>query len=285
MQRYVCLVCGKNFQSKRRPDRLVQIIWNKYYDQRRTLKDLSGEYGKSIKWVRQQINKAKTTTKEVDPKGLVIVADATFFGRAYGFIVFRSPELKRNLYSSCISYESIMEYQKGMIAIDRQGFSVKAAVLDGRPGVRNLFVNVPVQMCHFHQKRIIQRYLTNNPKLPAGIELKLIADTLGNTDEKEFTGKLTNWHNKWNEFLKERTQDPINLKKWHYTHRRLRSAHRSLNINLPYLFTYKKYPKLNIPNTTNSLDGSFAHLKEKVTIHRGLRLDIKKKMIEQLLIN
>lgn len=232
-----------------------------------------------------QINKAKTTTKKIDPGGLVIVVDATFFSRAYGFIVFRSPELKRNLYSACIGYESIMEYHKGIMAIQKQGFSIKAVVLDGRPGVRNLFSDVPVQMCHFHQKQIIQRYLTCNPKLEAGIELKKIADTLTNTNKKEFIKKLTNWHNKWNDFLKERTVDIFNRRRWHYTHRRLRSAYRSLNINLPYLFTYQKYPALNIPNTTNSLDGSFAHLKEKVTIHRGLRIQIKKKMIKQILVN
>lgn len=105
---------------------------------------MSYEHGKSIKWIRQQINKAKTTIQRINPQGLVIVADATFFGRAYGFIVFRSPELKRNLYSACIAWESIMEYRKGIEVIQRQGFSIKAVVLDGKPGVRNLFANVPV---------------------------------------------------------------------------------------------------------------------------------------------
>lgn len=284
MQRYVCLDCRKSFQSKKRPDKLIQIIWNKY-NKRRTLKDLAEEYGRSIKWIRWQINKAKTTARKINPEGLVIVADVTFFGRAYGFIVFRSPKLKKNLYFKLIPYETIMEYYLGKTAIEKQGFTISAVVLDGRPGVRNLFSDVPVQMCHFHQQQIIKRYLTNNPILPAGIELKEIANTLNNTNEKEFTNKLTKWHTKWNEFLKERTRNFINPKRWYYTHRRLRSAYRSLNINLPYLFTYKKYPQLNIPNTTNSLEGSFSHLKEKVTMHRGMRFNIKKKFIEQILGN
>jgi hypothetical protein len=29
---------------------------------------------------------------------------------------------------------------------------------------------------------------------------------------------------------------------------------------------------MDIPNTTNTLDGSFSHLKEKITIHRGFPL-------------
>jgi len=263
---------------------LIQIIWEKY-NKRRTLKDLAQEYGRSIKWVRWQINKARTTSKKINPEGLVIVADVTFFKRAYGFIVFRAPKLKKNLYFKLVHYETILEYQLGKEAIEKQGFSISDIVLDGRPGVRNLFTDVPVQMCHFHQKQIIQRYLTNNPKLEAGIELKQITNSLILTNEDEFTRKLTNWHIKWNEFLKERAQDIFQPRKWHYKHRRLRSAYRSLNTNLPYLFTYQKYPQLNIPNTTNSLDGSFSHLKEKVKIHRGLRETIKKKIIEQILGN
>lgn len=285
MQRYFCKDCKSCFQSTRRPEKLEQIIFNEFIYKRKTLRNLADEHSKSINWVRTRIDKAETIKKKINPSGLVIIADVTFFGRAYGFIVFRSPKLKKNLYFKLIPYETITEYYLGKIAIEKQGFSITAIVLDGRPGVRNLFSDVPVQMCHFHQKRIIQRYLTCNPKLEAGVELKEVTDTLTNTNEKNFTNKLTKWNTKWNDFLKERTYNIFNPKRWCYTHRRLRSAYRSLNINLPYLFTYKKYPELSIPNTTNSLDGSFSHLKEKVGIHRGLREPIKKKVIEQILSN
>jgi hypothetical protein len=51
------------------------------------------------------------------------------------------------------------------MALEKKGYTLKAIVLDGRPGVRQLFSDIPVQMCHFHQKQIITRYLTNNPKI------------------------------------------------------------------------------------------------------------------------
>jgi hypothetical protein len=85
--------------------------------------------------------------------------------------------------------------------------------LDGRPGVRQLFSDVPIQMCHFHQKQIITRYLTNNPKLEAGIELKKITATLCKTNERDFTSALDSWQQKWFSFLKERTADPL-ASKW-----------------------------------------------------------------------
>ena len=45
------------------------------------------------------------------------------------------------------------------------------------------------------------------------------------------------------------------------------------------MFTHQKYSELNIPNTTNSLDGCFAYLKELVRVPRGVNQDLKKKII------
>ena len=84
---------------------------------------------------------------------------------------------------------------------------------------------------------------------------------------------------KYSSFLKERNENN------RFSHSRLRSAFRSLKTNLPYLFTCKKYPDLNIPNTTNTCEGSFAHWKSKVKIHRGLSRKRKEKMIEKLIEN
>jgi hypothetical protein len=139
-------------------------------------------------------------------------------------------------------------------------------------------------MCHFHQKQIITRYLTNNPKLEAGIALKKIIATLCKTNEKDFTNALYNWHQQWSTFLKERTVDAL-TGKWFYTHKRLRSAYRSLKMNLPYLFTYQKHPDLNpdVIGTTNSLDGCFAYLKDLVRVHRGASKTLKRKIIHEIL--
>jgi hypothetical protein len=199
-----------------------------------------------------------------------------------GFIVFRIPELKRNVYFSPITYESIFEYYKGKMTLEKQGIIIKAIVLDGRPGVRKVFSDIPIQMCHFHQKQIIRRYLTSNPILQPSIELKAIADTLTSTTKDQFTKDIFDWYDRWESFLKERTTDPI-TGRWHYTHKRTRSAFRSLKNNLPYLFTYKEYPELNIPNTTNSLDGSFSYLKQKVNIHRGITNELKERIIKYIL--
>ena len=113
---------------------------------------MARENNRSINWVRSKLEKAKSCKKEVGSNGYVFVADCTFFGRAYGFIIFRAVELKKNIYVNSLMFETIVEYQKGRTKVKKLGFTIKAIVLDGRPGVRNLFNDVPVQMCHFHQK-------------------------------------------------------------------------------------------------------------------------------------
>lgn len=90
------------------------------------------------------------------------------------------------------------------------------------------------------------------------------------------------WHNKWDKFLKEKTfRQPT--KKWNYTHKRLRSAYRSLKTNLPFLWTWYDNPELKIPNTTNSLEGIFPNLKTKLRVHAGLKIHRKIKFINEYL--
>ena len=113
----------------------------------------------------------------------------------------------------------------------------------------------------------------------------MLALTLTKTDEATFTKALHAWHEIWGDFIEEKTINTFvtGKTKWYYTHKNVRSAYRSLKTNLPYLFTYQKYPDLKIPNTTNSLDGSFSNLKKKLAIHHGLKRERRFKVISEIL--
>ncbi len=75
----------------------------------------------------------------------------------------------------------------------------------------------------------------------------------------------------------------MRLQKKIYTHKKLRSAYRSLKSNLPRLFTWYDYYELKIPNTTNAIDGHLSDLKNKLRNHKGLSLVRKKKFIDEFL--
>ena len=277
------MACTKQFQNHSRRKRIENTIWHEYVYQRQTIQQLSAKHRRGKDWIRDRIRNIPTREHNHTPQPVVAIADVTFFGRSSGICVIRSPHLKKNLYVQEVTHETVDVYRQGRIALEQMGYTLQAIVLDGRPGVRQLFADIPVQMCHFHQKQIITRYLTRNPKLVAGIELKGLTATLCETNEDEFTSALDTWYAHWSLFLKERTTEPL-TGKWHYTHKRLRSAYRSLRLNLPFLFTYQKYPDLNIPNTTNSLDGCFAYLKELVRVHRGSTRNLKRKIIKDVLL-
>jgi hypothetical protein len=226
--------------------------------------------------------KIKVSNDSTNPQSIIIVADATFFDRTYGVIVFREPNLKKNLYWKEITVENLSAYWQGRTFLEKKGFVIQAAVTDGKRCARAVFSDLPTQMCHFHQILIITKYLTKRPKMEAGKKLRKITLLLTKSNEKEFTILLNNWFEKWEEFLKERTVNP-ETGKWFYTHKKLRSAYRSLKTNLPYLFIYQKYPELNIPNTTNSLDGYFSHFKSLLRMHKGLRRARRYKVICEIL--
>jgi hypothetical protein len=218
------------------------------------------------------------------PCKIVAVIDCVFFGRTVGYLVVRDPLSKRNVYWSQIRHETIYEYQCARDTLEAQGFAILAVVIDGKPGARTVFADLPVQMCHFHQKALIRKYLTRHPKLEAGIQLREIVNTLCCATEDSFTEAIEAWHLRWSDFLRERTVEQA-TRRWHYTHKRLHSAYHSIKRNLPYLFTHLRNPELSIPNTTNSLNGSFAHLKGLLQIHRGLKPELKHKIILHVLQN
>ena len=165
------------------------------------------------------------------------------------------------------------------------GFTIKSITIDGKKGLFKAFTGIPVQMCHFHQKAIITRYLTRKSKLSASIDLRRVAFYLNKTTQKRFTVLLRAWHNRHVEFVNEKTLNS-ETGRWRYTHPRLRSAYRSLQTNLPYLFTHQNHLQFRTPNTTNALDGGvFFPLKTLLRIHRGISRELKVKLMVDYLEN
>lgn len=208
--------------------------------------------------------------------------DTTYYKRTFGLMVWRDWYRRENVLREYVVYETVAAYKAGIAHLQEVGWVILGIVCDGRRGVLNGFSGIPTQMCHFHQTQIVQRYITQNPKLAASKELKEIVKWLSITDRESFTELLKRWREKWRLFLSEKTVDPITGGS-HYTHRRLRSAYRSLKANLPYLYTYLDYPNRNIPNTTNSLEGTFSNIDTKLRVHHGLKKHRKTKVIDSLL--
>jgi hypothetical protein len=72
-----------------------------------------------------------------------------------------------------IDSERVEYYKFLKEKLQKLGYTIQSVVLDGKRGLYKAFDDIPIQMCHFHQKQIIQRYITKNPRLEASIKLKM----------------------------------------------------------------------------------------------------------------
>ena len=217
----------------------------------------------------------------VTKRVVIVLMDTTYFGRGFGVMLFKDALSGLNLYKIYVKTETNQLYLQGIEHLKQRGFTIQAIVCDGRRGLFQLFPGLPMQMCNFHQVAIIRRYLTKKPKMQASKELWQLTLILARTDRESFEGGLTDWYTKWKDFLNERKVDEKGKKR--YIHKRLRSAHRSLKTNLPWLFTWYDDIPMGIPNTTNAIDGHFADLKTKLRNHNGLSIQRKIKFIDEFL--
>lgn len=257
-------------------------IWQEHVWQRQTVADLTERYQKSEKTIRQILDTARTREPvAVTPQAVVGIFDATKLGLDL-LLVARAPELGLNLGWAWIESETKDNYARLKLGIETRGFTLLAVVLDGRTGIPRVFVGIPIQICQFHQLQVVRRKLTLRPETSAGQTLLSLTFTLTKTTETIFTHELENWFARHEEFLKQRTYTE-GTKRWRYTHTRVRSAYLSLKRNLPFLFTYQKYPELNIPNTTNSLDGFWSRLKNLLAAHRGKSRERVRKIVQEIL--
>jgi len=195
-------------------------------------------------------------------------------------MLFKDSITGKVLFKQYVKTETNKLYHFGVQQISQRGIRIQSIICDGRKGLFQLFdPAIPVQMCNFHQVAIVRRYLTKNPKMQASKELWALTLLLVHTDKESFEGALNEWYSKWHVFLNEQRKDKKGKKR--YRHKKLRSAYRSVKTNLPWLFTWYDHLELNIPNTTNALDGHFADLKNKLRNHNGISTARKKKFIDE----
>jgi len=99
---------------------------------------------------------------------IMVIMDCVYFRRVCVYLVIRDWYLKKNIYFKRIPYETIDDYVLAIDFLEVRGFIIDGIVVDGRKGVfEALSDKYPVQMCQFHQKQIVRRYLTNKPKTEA----------------------------------------------------------------------------------------------------------------------
>lgn len=215
----------------------------------------------------------------------MLVCDATYFGKrtdhtSWGVIVFRDSLKKENLWWKYIEHETKRDYLEGKLFLEEKGYIIHGSTTDGFLGLSSVFEGIPFQVCQFHITARCRQLLTNNPRTEPGQVLLALAKTLSQTTPEVFGERLRMFVFKYQSFLNEKTT--YESGETDYTHRNVRGALHTLTSHFKYLFTYQSVP--HMPNTTNTLDGHFSHIKDIVRIHRGLSKSHKKKVLDTILL-
>lgn len=281
-QQYYCKDCKRKFLSKKRKKtHTIQKIIEEYIFHKQSYRELRERYGYSKQKLHNTLENYRIKEKKHKPRKVHLLVDAIWFGSkkdrlSFCIIVFRSQKDKENLYYSVEKSETKLAYLKGRIYLESLGYEILSVTGDGFSGIKQAFFDIPYQMCHVHMERIVRRQTTRNPQTEAGQVLLALVKTLHTTNKREFFERLRVFTVKYQDFLNEKTVNPETGKSF-FTHKRVRSAWKSLLYFADDLFSYEK--DLNIPKNTNALEGHFSHVRDIVSIHRGLSRRLKIKIL------
>ncbi|KWW26611.1 MAG: hypothetical protein F083_3218, partial [bacterium F083] len=270
---YKCQDCGHQFRAG------IVVgeadLWDAYQQKKQTIAELSERFGVSVATIKRRLHDIKREWVQPPLSGEGFVhLDVTYWGRSFGVLLALDNQTGKPLYMAFVKSKTVKDYEDAVSSIKERGFIIRGLIIDGKQSLFKTFSEYHIQMCQFHMKQIIRRYLTLHPKMHASRELKELADRLHKADEADFKRDYQDWNEKWKDTIGHKSLHKDG--KMHYTHQRLRAAMNSLNFYLPYLFTYQREECKGMPNTNNKIEGTFTDLKKNLNNHSGLTQDNRK---------
>ena len=247
-------------------------LWTLYQVKKQTIVEIAASSGKSPSTVKRRLRgiAIKWEQPHLDGMSGFVHLDVTYWGRNWGVLLALDDATSRPLYVAFVKHETVADYVQAVKTITRMGYTVKGIVIDGMRSLFDMFRDTyRIQMCQFHMRSIIDRYLTKKPKLKAAVALKELMGRLTVLDRDGFEKEFVKWIEDWDHTLNRRTVSKRTGKS-HYTHKRLRTAMNSVAFFLPYLFTYKEKGCEGMPNTNNKVEGVFTDLKKNLNNHSGM---------------
>ena len=275
-QLYICKDCGYQFRSCHEVS--PEDLWSSYQDGKQTVSELAVAHGVSPSTIKRRLREVEKEWVQPVLSGSGFVhMDTTYWGHNWGVLLALDEATGRPLYLAFIKHEKIQDYINAVRSIERRGYLIRGIVIDGMKSLFEELASYKIQMCQFHMKQIVRRYLTRHPKLLAARELNDLVGNLTKEKRDGFERRFQQWKAKWTGTLDKRSF--LKSGKTQFTHRRLRSAMRSVEFYLPYLFTYQMPECSGMPNTNNKIEGTFTDLKKNLNNHSGMSEENRKRFI------
>jgi hypothetical protein len=215
-----------------------------------------------------------------------IIVDGTYFSSDICLVVYRNSEIKcTQLYrlSDNERYEEIKEDLENIRALN---IHIQSITCDGHrailKAIRKVFKkDIIVQRCVVHIQRMSRIWLTKAPQSVAGQELLKITQQIHRITTHEqklyWLRALYDWDVTHQSFIHEKSVSSFTNRFW-YTHKMVRRVRYLLIHAFQNMFHY--LDDKNISKSTNALESFFGHLKDNLSIHRGLTIHHRKNFIK-----
>lgn len=290
-QRYLCKSCGQLYTWRNEGKHYDQLF--PWFEQWVFGKQTLDQVARRSKYCKRQLQRIFLHYLESPPVFTIpqkervhIIIDGTYFSNNICLVVYRNCDIKcTQLYRLTDNeyYEEIREDLENLKALSIQ---IDSITCDGHrsilKAVRKVFKgSVKLQRCLVHIQRMSKIWLTQEPKSIAGRELLSLTQQIHRIDSEEqrqyWLRALYDWDIRHRDFIKETSINPETGKTW-YTHRMIRRVRHLLINAFPDMFHYLEDDK--IPKSTNALESFFGHLKDNLSIHRGLTKKNRKNFIK-----
>ena len=279
-QRYKCKQSGGMFTFRRKDvGKTNRFVWFEWWILRKqTVPQIAGLSGYSerqlYRWFDEYLeNSPQWRIQRREKVNLLI--DGTWFPNKLCLVVYRDERVKATLLYRLTDNEWEEEITEDIENLKSVGVEIESVTSDGGrsiiKAVRKACPNAIRQRCLAHIQRECLIWITKHPQSEAGIELSEIVCMISliktHNDRRQWISDFNVWTEKYKDYLDQKTIKEESHREW-YTHKMVRRAYIHIKKALPDMFYYLDNPR--IPKTTNALESFFGHLKENVSLHRGM---------------
>ncbi len=213
-----------------------------------------------------------------------IVMDATYFTGELCLMLYYDYDLKYCQMYRFGKKEIFSEIKEDLENLLKLGIKIKSITSDGHPAIlkaiRDVMPDAIHQRCIVHIQREANIWLRKKPINQASIDLKAIVRLISviktSNDKMAWTRMFDDWFDKYETFIKEKAKSEL-TGRWWYRHKDLRRSAIMIKKAIPNMFHYLENP--SIQSNTNSIESFFGHLKDTLSIHRGLSRPNRKSFI------
>lgn len=210
--------------------------------------------------------------------------DATYFTGELCLMLYYDYDLKYCQMYRFGKKELFSEIKEDLENLISLGVRINSITSDGNSAilkaVKVVFPEVIHQRCTVHIQREANIWLRKKPVTQASIDLKVIVNLISkiktNNDRLIWLAMFRDWYSTYEFYIKEKAVSK-STGRWWYRHKDLRRAAIMIKKAIPNMFYYLN--DKSIQRSTNSIESFFGHLKDTISIHRGLSKSNRKAFI------